>query len=54
MFGLFKSNPKAKLEKEHKKLLQEAIELQRKGDIQGFALKTEEAEKIEKKLAEMD
>lgn len=50
MFGLFKSNPTAKLEKEYKKLMKEAMELQRKGDIQGYALKTEQAEKVEQEI----
>ena len=53
MFGLFKKDPAAKLEKEYKKLLTEAMELQRNGDIQGYALKTEQAEKLEKQLAEL-
>ncbi len=53
MFGLFKKNPEAKLEKEYKRLLKEAMELQRKGDIQGYALKTEEAEKVQLQIEKL-
>ena len=50
MFGLFKNDPKKKLQKEYEKLMSEATELQRKGDIQGFAKKSDEAEQVMKKL----
>jgi len=46
MFGLFKKNPTKKLEAQHEKLLKEAMELQRKGDIKGFAAKSAEAEAV--------
>lgn len=46
MFGLFKKNPTKKLEQKHQKLLEEAMALQRKGDIKGYAAKTAEAEKV--------
>lgn len=49
MFGLF-GNKKSTLEKKHKKILQEAMELQRKGDIKAYAVKTEEAKAIEEEL----
>jgi len=52
--GLFgKANPAKKLEKKYKKLLEEARDLQRSGDIPAFALKTEEAEKIAQQIAEL-
>lgn len=50
MFNLFKKNPTKKLEQEHKKLLEEAMALQRKGDIKGFAAKSAEAEKVMDKI----
>lgn len=50
MFGLFKKDPIKKLEKEHRKLLEEAMQLQRGGDIKGYALKMGEAEEVEKKI----
>lgn len=46
MFGLFKKDPVKKLQKKYEQLLAEGMELQRKGDIKGYALKTEEAEKV--------
>ncbi|MEM1138151.1 MAG: DUF6435 family protein, partial [Bacteroidota bacterium] len=51
MFGIFgkKDNTK-KLNKQYMKLMEEATELQRKGDIQGFAIKTEAAEKLMKEI----
>ena len=53
MFGLFKKDPIKKLEKEHRKLLEEAMQLQRGGDIKGYALKMGEAEEVEKKIEEL-
>lgn len=51
MFGLFgKKDKSAKLKKQYQKLMAEATELQRKGDIKGFARKTEEAENIMKEI----
>ena len=46
MFGLFKKDPTKALEKKYDALLKEAMELQRKGDIKGYAKKTEQAEAI--------
>jgi hypothetical protein len=40
-----------RLEKLHRKLLQEARDLQRRGDIVAFAAKTAEADKVERELA---
>jgi len=50
MFGLFKKDPVKKLEKQHQKLLEEAMHLQRGGDIKGYAAKMAEAEEVEKEL----
>ncbi len=50
MFGLFKKDPLKKLEKEHQKLLEEAMQLQRGGDIKGYAAKMAEAEAKEKEI----
>lgn len=46
MFGLFKKDPVKKLEKEYSRLLEEAMALQRKGDIKGYAAKSAEAEAV--------
>ena len=53
MFGLFNKNPAAKLEKKYDKLLTEARDLQRSGNIQGFAAKTEEAEAIREEIEKL-
>ena len=52
MFGLFKKDPTKKLKEEYAKLL-EARDLQRKGDIKGFAQKSAEADEVAKKLEEI-
>ncbi len=46
MFGLFKKDPAIKLREQYAKLLEEARDLQRKGDIKGFAQKSAEAEDV--------
>ena len=54
MFGLFKTDEKKKLQKQYEKLLEEARDLQRKGDIKGFAVKSEEADAIAEKIKSLD
>ncbi len=54
MFGLFKKDPVKKLEKEYEKLLEEAMKLQRGGDIKGYAAKMAEAEAVQQKIAELE
>lgn len=51
MFNLFKSDPVKKLRKQYEQKMLEARDLQRKGDIKAFALKTAEADAI---MAEME
>ena len=46
MFGFLKRDPVKKLEAEYRKLLEEARDLQRSGDIKGFADKTSQAEEV--------
>lgn len=53
MFGLFKKDPVKKLEKQHKKLLEEAMQLQRGGDIKGYAKKMSEAEAIAQEIEQL-
>ena len=50
MFGLFKKDPAKKLREQYASLLEEARDLQRMGNIKGFALKTAEAEEVSKQL----
>ncbi len=51
MFGLFGGNPVKALEKKYARLMEEARNLQRNGDIEGFAAKSAEAETL---LAEIN
>jgi uncharacterized protein (UPF0332 family) len=46
-------SPTRALEKQYNKLLREARDLQRKGDIPAFAHKTREAEDIRKKIEQL-
>ena len=48
--GLFSRDPTKKLHKEYLRLLKEARDLQRKGDIPAFARKTAEAEAVADKI----
>ncbi|WP_157501029.1 DUF6435 family protein [Lewinella sp. 4G2] len=53
MFNFFKKNPTKDLEKRHKVLMQEAMSLQRNGDLKGYAAKLDEAEKVMDKIVEL-
>ncbi|MEK6783641.1 MAG: DUF6435 family protein [Bacteroidota bacterium] len=50
MFSFFKSNPIKKLELQRKKLLGEAMNIQRSGDLRLYAVKMEAIDKLEKEL----
>ena len=50
MFGLFKNDPTKKLEKEYRKKLEEARDIQRQGDVLKAGQVTTEAEEIYKKI----
>ena len=50
MFKFFKKDPIKALEKEYLKLMEEAMQIQRSGDIKSYALKVDEAEEIQKKI----
>lgn len=51
MFGWFKRDPRAQLQKTYQKLMEEAMHLQRSGDIKGYAAKVAEAEKVADQIA---
>lgn len=51
MFSLFKSDPKKKLTKAYEEKLEQAMQAQRSGDIEGYSKLTEEAEAI---MADLD
>lgn len=46
MFGFLRPDPKKKLEKKLATLLEEARDLQRRGDMPAFAQKSAEAEEV--------
>lgn len=46
MFGLFKSDPTQKLEKQRNAILEKAMQAQRNGDIRLYSELTEQAEAI--------
>ena len=50
MFGLFKKDPVKKLEKKYLKLMEEAMAIQRGGDIKAYAEKSAEAEEVAKEI----
>ena len=54
MFGMFKSNPVAKLEKQYAKLLEQARDIQRNGDVVAASAKTAEAEAIRVRIEEIE
>ena len=47
------TDPTRPLEKEYRRLLKEARDIQRKGDIPAFAKKTREAEDLRKKIDDL-
>lgn len=50
MFSLFKKNPIQSLENKRKKLLEEAMHVQRSGDLRRYAEKMEVINKLEKEI----
>lgn len=50
MFGIFRRDPVRKLRAQYVKQLEVARDLQRKGDIKGFAAATAEAEAMARRL----
>ena len=50
MFGLFKSDPKKKLDQQYKALLEQAMQAQHSGDIRKYSELTEQAENKRKEL----
>ena len=50
MFSLFKKDPIQSLETKRKKLLEEAMHVQRSGDLKLYAIKMEAIDKLEKEI----
>ncbi|MPS30980.1 MULTISPECIES: DUF6435 family protein [Salinivibrio] len=54
MLSFLKPNPVKKLKKQYEAKQQQAFQAQRNGDIRGYSLLTEEAEKIDKQIKELE
>lgn len=54
MLGFLRTDPKKKLQKAYEAKLQQAMTLQRNGDIRGYSLVTEEAEAIYARLQALE
>jgi hypothetical protein len=50
MFSFLKSDPIKKMESARKKLLEEAMHVQRSGDLKLYAVKMEAIDKLEKEI----
>lgn len=50
MFAFLKPDPLKKLKLQHKKLLEEAMHVQRSGDLKLYATKMEAIDKLEKEI----
>lgn len=53
MFGLLKGNPEKKLQKKYEKLLHDAMQFQRNGDIKSYSMVTAEAEKVREEIEKL-
>lgn len=53
MFGLFRRDPCKKLEAEYRRLLEQARDLQRNGDIRGYAAIMSQAEDVAQQIDAM-
>jgi hypothetical protein len=53
MFGFLQTDPIKKLEKQRAKMLAQAVELQRAGDLKKYAFHMEAIEHIERELAKL-
>jgi hypothetical protein len=54
MLSFLKPNPVKKLKKQYDAKQQQAFQAQRNGDIRGYSLLTEEAEKIDQQIKELE
>lgn len=53
MFGIFKSDPVQKMRKRAKKLYEEAMHVQRSGDLRLYAQKMKQLDELENRIAEL-
>lgn len=54
MFGFLKANPVKKLEKEYARLMSQAVDAQRNGNIELYAKLSTEADKILKEIEKIE
>jgi hypothetical protein len=54
MFGLFRKNPRVALDKAYRAKLEQAMQSQRNGDIEGYSRLSAEAAELEKQLAALE
>ncbi|MBI3218713.1 MAG: Lacal_2735 family protein [Bacteroidetes bacterium] len=54
MFSLFKKDPIKELINQRKKMLEEAMHIQRSGDLKLYAVKMEAIDRLEKELDELE
>lgn len=53
MFSFFKSDPVKKLKSKKTKLLEEAMHVQRSGDLKKYAVMMEEVEQLEQQIKDL-
>lgn len=53
MFSIFKKDPLKQLENKRKKLLEEAMHVQRSGDLKLYAIKMSAIDQLEKEIEEL-
>ena len=53
MFSLFKKDPKKELQKEYEKLMKDAVDAQRRGDIDGYSTLSAKADEVAKKIDQL-
>ena len=53
MLNLFKSDPVKKLKTQHARMLEEAVQIQRSGDLKKYAFHMEAIDKLEKQLEDL-
>lgn len=54
MFALFKKDPVKEIKKQYARLTEQAMQAQRRGDIEGYSKLTAESEELYKKIAELE
>jgi len=53
LFGFLKKDPVQTLEKQYAKLMEEAMHIQRSGDLKAYARKIEEAEAVQQEIEKL-